>query len=160
MPSRPSAAPPPRSFRAEPSKILFSLIEKSFRGRVQIQNCKEYFARRRASASGGGAGQFSRSKKVRVFSNKGHQTGLPDFLEAKAIVCSPRLRARLARNEAAKSYGGTKSQDAIFSEMRRFVITKLCIKMNFYSNLLRKISRFAGLRRFFIPSPNISYAKI
>jgi hypothetical protein len=55
MPSRPSVAPPPCSFRAEPSKILFSLIEKIFRGRAQIQKCKEYFARRRASASGGGA---------------------------------------------------------------------------------------------------------
>ena len=96
-----------------------------------------------------------RSKKVRAFSNKGHQTGLSDFLEAKAIVCSPRLRARLARNWAAKSYGGTKSQETIFSEMRRFVITKLCIKIIFYSNFLRKISHFAGLRRFFIPSPNI-----
>jgi len=101
-----------------------------------------------------------RSKKVRAFSNKGHQTGLPDFLEAKAVVCSPRLAARLARNWAVKSNGGTKSQETIFSEMRRFVITKLCIKINFYSNFLRKISRFAGLRRFFIPSPNISHAKI
>jgi len=65
-----------------------------------------------------------RSKKVRAFSNKGHQTGLPDFWEAKATRCSPRLRARLARNEVAKSNGGTKSQDAIFSKMRRFVIAK------------------------------------
>ena len=37
-----------------------------------------------------------RSKKVRAFSNKEHQIGLPNFLEAKAIVCSPRLRARRA----------------------------------------------------------------
>ena len=101
-----------------------------------------------------------RSKKVRAFSNKGHQTGLPDFWEAKATECSPRLRARLARNETAKSNGGTKSHDTIFSEMRRFVIAKQCIKINFYANFLRKISRFAGLRRFFIPSPNISCAKI
>src|SRR3989338_959678 len=100
------------------------------------------------------------SKRVRAFSNNGHQTGLPDFLEAKAIVCSPRRTARLARNWAVKSNGGAKSQDTIFSEIRRFVITKLCIKINFYSNFLRKISRFAGLRRFFIPSPNISHAKI
>jgi hypothetical protein len=61
MPSRPSVVPPPCSFRAEPSKILFSLIEKIFGERAQIQNCKEYFARRRASASGGGA------KSGRVF---------------------------------------------------------------------------------------------
>src|SRR3989344_8307281 len=101
-----------------------------------------------------------RSKWVRTFSNKGHQTGLPDFSEAKAIVCSPRLWARLARNEAVKSNGGTKFQETFFSEMRRFVITELCIKINFYSDFLRKISRFAGLRRFLIPSPNISRAKI
>jgi len=59
MPSRPSkkieASPAACSFRAEPSKILFSLIGKNFRRRVQIQKCKEYFARRRALASGGGA---------------------------------------------------------------------------------------------------------
>ena len=101
-----------------------------------------------------------RSKKVRAFSNKGHQTGLRDFLRGEAEERSPRLRVRLARNWAAKSNGGTKSQETIFSEMRRFVITKLCIKINFYSNFLRKISRFAGLRQFFIPSPNISRAKI
>ncbi|PIQ75107.1 MAG: hypothetical protein COV84_03025 [Candidatus Portnoybacteria bacterium CG11_big_fil_rev_8_21_14_0_20_40_15] len=56
-----------------------------------------------------------------LFSNKGHQTGLPNFLEAKAIVCSPRRTARLVRNWAVKSNGGTKSQETIFSEMRRFV---------------------------------------
>ena len=59
IPSRPSekieASPAACSFRAEPSKILFSLIEKIFQGRAQIKKCKEYFARRRASASGGGA---------------------------------------------------------------------------------------------------------
>src|SRR3989344_6023927 len=100
------------------------------------------------------------SKKVRAFSNKGHQIGLSDFLWGEAEVCSPRPLAGLARNEAVKSYGGAKSQETIFSEMRRFVITKLCIKINFYSNFLRKIPRFAGLRQFFIPSPNISRAKI
>ena len=36
---------------------------------------------------------------------KGHQIGLPDFLEAKAIDCSPRRTARLARNCWAKSNG-------------------------------------------------------
>jgi hypothetical protein len=145
--------------RAQQKSFLFLLEEKI--GRAQIKKSEEnFFAGWRASASGGGAERQFRSKKVRAFSNKGHQTGLPDFLEAKAIVCSPRLRARLARNEAVKSNGGAKSQETIFSEMRRFVITKLCIKINFYSNFLRKISRFAGLRRFFIPSPNISHAKI
>jgi len=33
-------------------------------------------------------------------------------------------------------------------------------KNKFLFQFLRKISRFAGLRRFFIPSPNISRAKI
>ena len=59
MPSRPSvkieASPAACSFRAEPSKILFSLIGKIFRWRAQIPKCKEYFAWRRALASGGGA---------------------------------------------------------------------------------------------------------
>ena len=99
-----------------------------------------------------------RSKKVRAFSNNGHQIGLRDFLEAKTVECSPRRTARLARNCWAKSNGGAKSQETIFSKMRRFVITKLYIKIIFYSNFLRKIpSPFrerAGLRRFFIPSPN------
>ena len=73
MPSRPSRSetPPPCSFRAEPSKILFSLIEKV--GRAQNKKCKEYFARRRASASGGGTGRQFRPKKVRAFSNKGRK---------------------------------------------------------------------------------------
>jgi len=63
MPSRPSvkieANPAVCSFKSgSPSKILFFLIEKMFRGRAQIRKCKEYFARRRASASGGGAASF------------------------------------------------------------------------------------------------------
>src|SRR3989344_2808531 len=101
-----------------------------------------------------------RLKKVRAFSNKGHQIGLRDFLWGEAEVYSQRRSARRVRNWAVKLNGGAKSQETIFSEMRRFVITKLCIKINFYSNFLRKISRFAGLRRFFIPSPNLSHAKI
>ncbi|MBU1246423.1 hypothetical protein KKD51_00410, partial [Patescibacteria group bacterium] len=130
-------------------------------GRAQIRNCKQNFSLGlRVVASGGGTERQFRSKKVRAFSNKGHQIGLRDFLWGEAEICSPRPQARLARNWAVKSNGGTKSHDTIFSEMRRFVITKLCIKIDFYSNFLRKISRFAGLRRFFIPSPNISHAKI
>jgi hypothetical protein len=54
------ASPAACSFRAEPSKISFSLIEKIFQGRAQIKKCKEYFARRRALASGGGAGFIRR----------------------------------------------------------------------------------------------------
>src|SRR3989338_5362928 len=113
--------------RTQQKSFLFLLEEKI--GSAQIKKCEEnFFAGWRALASGGGAERQFRSKKVRAFSNKGHQTGLPDFLEAKAIVCpalpagrSPRLRARLARNWAVKSNGGAKSQETIFSEMRRFV---------------------------------------
>ena len=109
----------------------------------------------RASASGAEGRKFE--------SSWAHQIGLRDFLDGKTEVCSPRLAARLARNWAAKPYGGTKSQRILFSEMRRFVKTKFCTKV--FENMcvqklslpisLRKISRFAGLRRFFIPSPNI-----
>ena len=84
MPSRPSANPAACSFRAEPSKILFSLIEKNFLGRAQIKKCKEYFARRRASASGGGAGQFA-SKKVR----------------AKDIISPPVRKMQIGRSKLA-----------------------------------------------------------
>ena len=136
--------------RSQQKSFLF-LLEEKIR-RAQIKKCREnFFAGWRALASGGGAERQFRSKKVRAFSNKGHQIGLRDFWEAKTVECSPRLRARLARNCWAKSNGGTKSHETIFSEMRRFVITKLCIKIIFYSNFLRKISREAGLRRFFIP---------
>jgi len=51
------AAPAACSFRAEPSKILFSFLEEKNQ-RAQIRNCKEYFAWRRALASGGGAASF------------------------------------------------------------------------------------------------------
>ncbi|MBU2613172.1 hypothetical protein KJ925_01800, partial [Patescibacteria group bacterium] len=51
------AAPATCSFRAEPSKILFSFLEE-FWWRAQIGNRKEYFAWRRALASGGGAASF------------------------------------------------------------------------------------------------------
>ena len=69
------------------------------------------------------------SKKVRAFSIIAHQTGFCKFLGTDREVCSPRPQARLARNEAVKSNGWTKSQDAIFSEMRRFVKTKFCMKI-------------------------------
>ena len=157
-----SAAPEPKrspaallvQSRTQQKSFLFLLEEKI--GRAQIKKCEEnFFVGWRVVASGGGAErQFFRSKKVRAFSNKGHQIGLRDFLWGEAEVCSPRRTARLARNWAVKSNGRAKSQETIFSEMRRFVITKLCIKINFHPNFLRKISRFAGLRRFFIPSPN------
>jgi hypothetical protein len=37
-----------------------------------------------------------RSKKVRAFSNKGHQIGLRDFLDGKTEVCSPSLAEKCA----------------------------------------------------------------
>ena len=44
LPSRPSVvAPPPDSTEAEPSKILFSLIEKIFRGRAKEKIVKSIF---------------------------------------------------------------------------------------------------------------------
>jgi len=52
------ASPAVCSFRAEPSKILFSFFRRIFWWRAQIGNCKEYFAWRRASVSGGGAASF------------------------------------------------------------------------------------------------------
>jgi len=145
------------------SEIRNSAAEK--RGRAKIPSPQPpSFLPARASdfvsaARSAATSQFPpRSKKVRAFSNNGHQIGLRDFLEAKTVECSPRRTARLARNCWAKSNGGAKSQETIFSKMRRFVITKLYIKIIFYSNFLRKIpSPFrerAGLRRFFIPSPN------
>ena len=73
--------------------------------------------------------QAFRSKKVRTLFSIGHQTGFCKFLEADREVCSPRLRARFAKNEAVKSNGGTKSQETNFSEMRRFVKTKFCMKI-------------------------------
>ena len=124
----------PLSFPPRPSGLGFCETPQVFRSRLRL------------SASVGQA------KKVRAFSIIAHQTGFCKFLEVNSKACSPRLRARLARNWAVKSNGGAKSQETIFSEMRRFVITKLCIKINFYSTFLRKISRFAGLRRFFVPS--------
>jgi len=156
-------AKPRRPARSEqnPAKKSFLFLLREKIGRAQNKKCEEnFFAGWRVVASGGGAERQFRSKWVRAFSNKAHQIGLPDFLWGEAEVCSPRLRARLARNWAVKSNGGAKSQTILFSEMRRFVITKLCIKINFYSNFLRKISREAGSRRFFVPSPNISHAKI
>jgi len=90
-----------------------------------------------------------RSKKVRAFSNKGHQIGLRDFLWGKAVACSSRLLAGRARNWAVKSNGGTKSQETIFSEMRRFVITKLCIKINFYSNFFAQNILLRGIEAIF-----------
>ena len=84
-------------------------------------------------------GQDFFSKTVRALFSIDHQTGNCKFWRVDSKTCSPRLRARLARNWAAKSNGGTKSQDAIFSEMRRFVITKLWVKV-FKKVVVQKLS--------------------
>ena len=94
MPSRPSVAPPPCSFESgSPSKILFFLIEKIFGGRAQIRKCKEYFARRRALASGGGAASF-----VGVCLVKGS-----DFIQEGQLICkvcvSRPARAKIIKNQ-------------------------------------------------------------
>jgi len=73
--------------------------------------------------------QAFRSKWVRAVSIIAHQTGNVKFFCPDREVCSPRPTARLARNWASKSNGGTKSHETIFSEMRRFVITKLWMKI-------------------------------
>ncbi|MBU1683975.1 hypothetical protein KKC56_00710, partial [Patescibacteria group bacterium] len=74
LPKR-SPAALPEALRAESSKnIFFSLIEKIFRGRAKSKIVKKMFLLGlRASARGGGAERQFRSKKVRAFSNKGHQ---------------------------------------------------------------------------------------
>ncbi|PIP50680.1 hypothetical protein COX11_02860 [Candidatus Berkelbacteria bacterium CG23_combo_of_CG06-09_8_20_14_all_41_73] len=55
MPASQSEAPPPCSVRSRtPKKSFVFLLEEKI-GRAQIKNCKEYFAWRRALASGGGA---------------------------------------------------------------------------------------------------------
>ena len=57
-----------------PTPFLFA------RPSVRFRSCRA----KRGNQSG------FRSKKVRAFSNKGHQTGLRDFLRGEAIPCSPR----------------------------------------------------------------------
>src|SRR3989344_388630 len=60
--------------RTQQKSFLFLLEEKI--GSAQIKKCEEnFFAGWRALASCGGAERQFRSKKVRAFSNKGHQTG-------------------------------------------------------------------------------------
>ena len=62
--------------RTQQKSFLFRLEEKI--GRAQIKKCEEnFFAGWRASANGGGAERQFRSKKVRAFSNKGHQQHAP-----------------------------------------------------------------------------------
>jgi len=61
-------------------------------GCAQIQKCKEYFTRRRALASGGGAGQsVFRSKKVRA----------KDIISPRQLWITPPCLTRLRYNENA-----------------------------------------------------------
>src|SRR3989344_975921 len=84
--------------RTQQKSFLFLLEEKI--GRAQIKKCEEnFFAGWRASANGGGAERQFRSKKVRAFSNKGHQIGLRVFLWGKAEVL--RRARRGARRRGA-----------------------------------------------------------
>jgi hypothetical protein len=103
--------PPACSFRAEPSKILFSLIEKMFRGRAQIRKSKEYFARRRVSASGGGAERQFRSKKIRAKFRISHQSQLSPFWERIASRLRRSAFGLCARRKAIKSHGGQKEKE-------------------------------------------------
>ena len=68
IPPRPSVpAPPPALLGAEASKKSFLFLLEEKIGRAQIKKCKEnFFAGWRALASGGGANQPFRSKKVRA----------------------------------------------------------------------------------------------
>jgi len=68
-------APPhrPETSRAEPSRN-FPFPFVFFRARAKSKNVRKMFLLgTRALASGGGAERQFRSKKVRAFSNKGHQ---------------------------------------------------------------------------------------
>ena len=68
--------------RTQQKSFLF-LLEEKIR-RAQIKKSREnFFAGWRALASGGGAERQFLSKKVRAFSNKGHQIGLRDFFGGK-----------------------------------------------------------------------------
>ncbi len=58
MPSRPSEAPPSDSLEAEPSKILFSLIEKIFKGRTKEKIVKSILLGGERMRAGGGAGAY------------------------------------------------------------------------------------------------------
>src|SRR3989344_1821072 len=58
--------------RAPQKSFLFLFGEKIWRAQNQNRN-ENFFAGWRALASGGGAERQFRSKKVRAFSNKGHQ---------------------------------------------------------------------------------------
>jgi len=89
---------------------------------------RKFFCFAPACGGGGNAGRVNRQNPLDFAQRKfgfrqtnAHQTGFCKFLEADNKTRSPRLVARLAGNEIVKSNGRTKSQETIFSEMRRFV---------------------------------------
>ena len=76
--------------RTKQKSFLFLLEEKI--GRAQNKKCREnFFAGWRASASGGGAERQFRSKKVRAFSNKGHQRGIVKFASPASAGSATKL---------------------------------------------------------------------
>ena len=128
MPSRPSVvAPPPDSTEAEPSKILFSLIEKIFRGRAKEKIVKSILLggeRMRAAAgrertisfrattrSARGQSGFC-SKKVRISSNRHHQIELVASLGASPLAS--------AGSFASRAKGFLKSISSRSAARRRF----------------------------------------
>ncbi|MBI4812278.1 hypothetical protein HY798_02405 [Candidatus Falkowbacteria bacterium] len=78
----------------EAKQNIFQFLLEEKRSRAKIEKREKCFALHPASGGGGAAGrvQFFPSKKVRAFSNKGHQIGLRDFLRGEAEVCSPSSR--------------------------------------------------------------------
>jgi hypothetical protein len=110
-PSR-SEAPPPCSFRTEPSKkVFFSFYEEKI-GRAQIKKCEEnFFAGWRASASGGGAERQFRSKKFRAKFRISHQSQLLSFWGMFASGQRPSAFGLCALRKAIKSHGGKKEKE-------------------------------------------------
>ena len=89
MPSRPSVvAPPPDSLEAEPSKILFSLIEKIFRGRAKEKIVKSILLggeRERAAAAG-------RERTIQFRATTRSARGQSGFCSKKVRISSKQYR--------------------------------------------------------------------
>ena len=110
-PERPSPAACSVKSRSQQKSFLFLLEEKI--GRAQIKKCKEnFFAGWRASASGGGANQPFRSKKVRAKCKIS-----PPIETSRFERIAPRGREaaalrKMVRREAANWLAGQKSKTA------------------------------------------------
>jgi len=149
IPPRPSRseAPPPCSFRAEPSKKVFfsfylpaeasAQAGKKKIGRAQIKKCEEnFFARWRALASGGGAERQSSqsgfsSKKVRILTKRLRQFSEFGFW---ANVASPRQRRGSASARILKGF--LKSKNNFCPLKRKFGLPTANINLkNLSTNL-------------------------